>query len=331
MDNKKEKLNTLPQHVQVPHGLCKGQIDYQVLGLYAYLRRYMNKDTYSTFVSLRTLQGETKLSIPTIQKYLNILEEEDHIKIIKGEKRCNIYVFNKGSSLYSKGFEMYTFEFIKNKDIPFKEKCALIAFQERMMNKDSGRGTISSTPLEMSNILNTSFSTYKRIEKDLINNNWITVMKSNVKDSEIFSFDFLNNEKLDFKSKSAYIVLQEYMSKNKHLGELCDTDINICKYLGISRDTWKKLCETFLNNWNMTKTSAKDPESKDNKYLYTFDLETIGQAVLFNRKKIEEHDEMLHEMREEINNLTHELKILQKQVNVQNQEEIKSNCKLKVI
>lgn len=173
----------------------------------------------------------------------------------------------------------------------------------------------------------------KRINRGFKNSNLYTfnIRDIYIEDSEIFSFDFLNNEKLDFKSKSAYIVLQEYMSKNKHLGELCDTDINICKYLGISRDTWKKLCETFLNNWNMTKTSAKDPESKDNKYLYTFDLETIGQAVLFNRKKIEEHDEMLHEMREEINNLTHELKILQKQVNVQNQEEIKSNCKLKVI
>ena len=248
MDNKKEKLNTLPQHVQVPHGLCKGQIDYQVLGLYAYLRRYMNKDTYSTFVSLRTLQGETKLSIPTIQKYLNILEEEDHIKIIKGEKRCNIYVFNKGSSLYSKGFEMYTFEFIKNKDIPFKEKCALIAFQERMMNKDSGRGTISSTPLEMSNILNTSFSTYKRIEKDLINNNWITIMKSNVKDSE---------------------------------------------------------------------TGCK-------KNIYTFDLEAIGQAVLFNQKKIAEHDEMLHEMREEIKRLNHEVKLLHKELGDKNKESVKS-------
>lgn len=255
MGNKKEKLNTLPQHVQVPHGLCKGQIDYQVLGLYAYLRRYMNKDTYSTFVSLRTLQEETKLSIPTIQKYLNILEEEDHIKIIKGEKRCNIYVFNKGSSLYSKGFEMYTFEFIKNKDIPFKEKCALIAFQERMMNKDGGRGTISSTPLEMSNILNTSFSTYKRIEKDLINNNWITIMKSNVKDSE---------------------------------------------------------------------TGCK-------KNIYTFDLEAIGQAVLFNQKKIAEHDEMLHEMQEEIKRLNHEVKLLQKQSNAQNQEKLKSGCKLKAI
>lgn len=255
MGNKKEKLNTLPQHVQVPHRLCKGQIDYQVLGLYAYLRRYMNKDTYSTFVSLRTLQGETKLSIPTIQKYLNILEEEDHIKIIKGEKRCNIYVFNKGSSLYSKGFEMYTFEFIKNKDIPFKEKCALIAFQERMMNKDSGRGTISSTPLEMSNILNTSFSTYKRIEKDLINNNWITIMKSNVKDSE---------------------------------------------------------------------TGCK-------KNIYTFDLEAIEQAVLFNQKKIAEHDEILHEMQEEIKRLNHEVKLLQKQSNAENQEELKSGCKLKAI
>lgn len=248
MSNKKEKLNTLPQHVQVPHELCKGQIDYQVLGLYAYLRRYMNKDTYSTFVSLRTLQGETKLSIPTIQKYLNILEEEDHIKIIKGEKRCNIYVFNKGSSLYNKGFEMYTFEFMKNKEIPFKEKCALIAFQERMMNKDSGRGTISSTPLEMSNILNISFSTYKRIEKDLINNNWITIMKSNVKDSE---------------------------------------------------------------------TGCK-------KNIYTFDLEAIGQAVLFNQKKIAEHDEMLHEMQEEIKRLNHEVKLLHKELGDKNKESIKS-------
>jgi DNA-binding Lrp family transcriptional regulator len=173
----------------------------------------------------------------------------------------------------------------------------------------------------------------KRINRGFKNSNLYTfnIRDLYIEDSEMFSFDFLNNEKLDFKSKSAYIVLQEYMSKNEHLGELCDTNINICKYLGVSYDTWKKLCETFLNNWNMTKTNAKDPESKDNKYLYTFDLETIGQAVLFNRKKIEEHDEMLHEMREEINNLTHELKILQKQVNVQNQEEIKSNCKLKVI
>lgn len=80
----------------------------------------------------------------------------------------------------------------------------------------------------------------------------------------------------------------------------------------------------------MTKTKAKDPESMDNKYLYTFDLETISQAVLFNRKKIEEHDEMLHEIQEEIKRLNHEVKLLQKQSNAQNKEEIKSNYKIKL-
>lgn len=172
----------------------------------------------------------------------------------------------------------------------------------------------------------------KRINRGFKNSNLYTfnIRDIYIEDSEMFSFDFLNNEKLDFKSKSAYIVLQEYMSKNRHFGELCDTDINICKYLGISRDTWKKLCETFLNNWNMTKTNAKDLESMSNKYLYTFDLETIGQAVLFNRKKIEEHDEMLHEMQEEIKRLNHEVKLLQKQSNAQNKEEIKSNYKIKL-
>lgn len=248
---KKEETNSIP-HVKIPHSMVNSRINYLAVGIYAILKYYMNETTKSCFPSYKTLSDKTRLSTPTLKKYIDLLEDEGYLKRInRGFKNSNLYTFNI---------------------------------------------------------------------RDLY-----------IEDSEMFSFDFLNNEKLDFKSKSAYIVLQEYMSKNKHLGELCDTDINICKYLGISRDTWKKLCETFLNNWNMTKTNAKDPESKDNKYLYTFDLETIGQAVLFNRKKIEEHDKMLHEMREEINNLTHELKILQKQVNVQNQEEIKSNCKLKVI
>ena len=125
---------------------------------------------------------------------------------------------------------------------------ALIAFQERMMNKNSGRGTISSTPLEMSNILNTSFSTYKRIEKNLINNNWITIMKSNAKDSETGCV----------------------------------------------------------------------------KNVYTFDLEAIGQAVLFNQKKIEEHDEMLHKMQEEIERLNHEVRLLHKELGDKNKENVKS-------
>lgn len=121
----------------------------------------------------------------------------------------------------------------------------------------------------------------KRINRGFKNSNLYTfnIRDIYIEDSEMFSFDFLNNEKLDFKSKSAYIVLQEYMS---------------------------------------------------NKYLYTFDLETIGQAVLFNRKKIEEHDEILHEMQEEIKRLNHEVKLLQKQSNAKNREEIKPSYKFEL-
>ena len=67
------------------------------------------------------------------------------------------------------------------------------------------------------------------------------------------------------------------------------------------------------------------------KDLYDTSLKELEQLNSKNRKKIEEHDEMLHEMQEEIKRLNHEVKLLQKQSNAQNQEELKSGCKLKAI
>lgn len=168
----------------------------------------------------------------------------------------------------------------------------------------------------------------KKVNRGLKNSNLyiFNIRDIYIDDSEMFSYDFLNNEKFDFKSKSAYIVLQEYMYKNGNSGKLCDTDTNICKYLGISQSTWKRLSKIFLTNWNMTisKVDTEDSKFRGNEYLYTFDLEAIGQAVLFNQKKIAEHDEMLHEMQEEIKRLNHEVKLLHKELGDKNKESIKS-------
>lgn len=168
----------------------------------------------------------------------------------------------------------------------------------------------------------------KKVNRGLKNSNLyiFNIRDIYINDSEMFSYDFLNNEKFDFKSKSAYIVLQEYMYKNGNSGKLCDTDTNICKYLGISQSTWKRLSKIFLTNWNMTisKVDTEDSKFRGNEYLYTFDLERIGQAVLFNRKKIEEHDEILHEMQEEIERLNHEVKLLHKELGDKNKESVKS-------
>lgn len=168
----------------------------------------------------------------------------------------------------------------------------------------------------------------KKVNRGLKNSNLyiFNIRDIYIDDSEMFSYDFLNNEKFDFKSKSAYIVLQEYMYKNGNSGKLCDTDTNICKYLGISQNTWKRLSKIFLTNWNMTisKVDTEDSKFRGNEYLYTFDLEAIGQAVLFNQKKIEEHDEMLHKMQEEIERLNHEVKLLHKELGDKNKESVKS-------
>lgn len=72
------------------------------------------------------------------------------------------------------------------------------------------------------------------------------------------------------------------------------------------------------------KSNAKDSETGCMKNVYTFDLEAIGQAVLFNQKKIAEHDEILHEMQEEIKRLNHEVKLLHKELGDKNKESIKS-------
>lgn len=168
----------------------------------------------------------------------------------------------------------------------------------------------------------------KKVNRGLKNSNLyiFNIRDIYIDDSEMFSYDFLNNEKFDFKSKSAYIVLQEYMYKNGNSGKLCDTDTNICKYLGISQNTWKRLSKIFLTNWNMTisKVDTEDSKFRGNEYLYTFDLEAIGQAVLFNQKKIEEHDEMLHKMQEEIERLNHEVRLLHKELGDKNKENVKS-------
>lgn len=256
-ENKDLTIEKLPQHVRVPHSMCSGDLDYQVIGLYAFLRKYMNGITHSTFVTVRTLNKDTGLSTTTIQKYLNILEEKGHIKIIrgKGNKKPNTYIFNPDSELYNKGFEMYTFEFMKDEKIPFKEKCALIALQEKMMGKDSGVGRISSTRLEMSNYLNTTYNTYKKLEKSLIENGWMSIAD----------------------------------------------------------------------------TRAKDPTSGVMKNLYMFDLEVLGQAILYNQKKIKEHDKDIQELKEEnlylkkeMENMKHQLRILNSNLNTKNKEELDS-------
>lgn len=92
MDNK-------VQHIQVPHdlGVAKeikmNPTDYLI---YGYMRKNMDKDTFQTFVSLRTLAELARVSINTVQSSIKKLNAAGEIKILEKKKgRSNIYEIQK--------------------------------------------------------------------------------------------------------------------------------------------------------------------------------------------------------------------------------------------
>lgn len=99
----------------------------------------MNKDTKECFPSYSKLAKRSGLSIPTIKKYLDLLENDGHItKISRGFKNSNLYKFNIDSPLY-KNFEMFSYEFLEKENLDFKSKSAYMVLQE-FMYKDENFG-----------------------------------------------------------------------------------------------------------------------------------------------------------------------------------------------
>lgn len=123
MDNK-------VQHIQVPHdlGVAKeikmNPTDYLI---YGYMRKNMDKDTFQTFVSLRTLAELARVSINTVQSSIKKLNAAGEIKILEKKKgRSNIYEIQK-SGRY---FERFTYEFMDAENTTPEEKGVLLAMQQ---------------------------------------------------------------------------------------------------------------------------------------------------------------------------------------------------------
>jgi len=87
-----EEKKISKQHIQVPHNLGErneeikikmNPTDYLV---YGYLRKFMNKDTYQTLVSLRKLANLVDVSINTVQASIKKLKEAGEIKVLEEKK-----------------------------------------------------------------------------------------------------------------------------------------------------------------------------------------------------------------------------------------------------
>lgn len=161
------------RHVQLPNNMT---VTPQDLLIYLNIKRFMDNTTKEAFPSLEKISEKSGASIPTIRKCIKNLKDNGYISIRK-DGRKNIYTFLK----YDK-FEPFSYEFLDKEDLTFTEKSYLVASQQYMF-KENNLGKITYTNKELSDLINMSESVISRCNKSLEKKEYLSLIKTNSKDS----------------------------------------------------------------------------------------------------------------------------------------------------
>lgn len=171
--------HTKNQHIQVPNSVSSKESkkdgrtirkEYNDLNTYAQLKKYMNSQTKTSIVSIARLAKDCEMSNQGIVNSLKRLEECGDIEKTKAGK-CNAYKFNTKSEK----FEMYDFEFLKNKGLTSKQKAFFIAIQQHLyVDKETGVAKTTYSDKELSEKTGISESTIYRRVSELIDTNFIS-------------------------------------------------------------------------------------------------------------------------------------------------------------
>ena len=156
--------NIIKPFVKVPNKMTElTDLHPKDLVIYANLVRYVDHENVCR-PSLTTLSNESGAAINTVRKCLNNLAKAGYIDITKRNKQSNIYTILKRVE----GFEMFSKEFLDNKDLSFSEKAFLIASQQYMfLNTDASEGTIKMTSTELSDKINMPYSSLRACQRSL--------------------------------------------------------------------------------------------------------------------------------------------------------------------
>lgn len=163
------------QHIQLPNRKENEDVSPREQLVYLALKSFMNKETKESFPSLQKISELLDISIPTLRKDIKHLEELDYIKIIKQGKN-QIYRFND-----YKTFEVFSYDFLYNKDLTSTEKAYLVATQQYMF-KTQETGSVSFSNNALSNLIHMPESTVSKCNRSLENKNLLTIVHNKNKD-----------------------------------------------------------------------------------------------------------------------------------------------------
>ena len=170
--------NNKKPHVQVPDPVKETKLKPFDKLVYANLRKYMNKDTYECFPTIRRIASECGCTEKRITNSIKRLIEAGDIEKTKRIGRSNVYKFNK----LSKNFEMFTNDFLDQKDTTPEEKAYLIGLQSQTY-KDGGFAMTTKTNEEIADALNIDTRSVQRYNKSLKEKQILVEMKTAILDS----------------------------------------------------------------------------------------------------------------------------------------------------
>ena len=170
--------NNKKPHVQVPDPVKETKLKPFDKLVYANLRKYMNKDTYECFPTIRRIASECGCTEKRVTNSIERLIEAGDIEKTKRIGRSNVYKFNK----LSKNFEMFTNDFLDQKDTTPEEKAYLIGLQSQTY-KDGGFAMTTKTNEEIADALNIDTRSVQRYNKSLKEKQILVEMKTAILDS----------------------------------------------------------------------------------------------------------------------------------------------------
>jgi DNA-binding transcriptional regulator YhcF (GntR family) len=151
-------------HVQVPNDMTEQNNSLKPgdLLIYATIKRHMDKDTKTCYPSLNTIATESGASINTVRSSIQNLINTQYIEVTQ-KGRGKLYKFLKWDK-----FEPFSYDFLDNKKLSFKEKAYILATQQYMFkNKETQNGIVTYNNIELSKRINTSPSTISRLDSSL--------------------------------------------------------------------------------------------------------------------------------------------------------------------
>ena len=161
------------QHVQIQsdinEGLKANTLEYTDILVYACMKKYMNKDTLQTFVSISTIVKDTSLSRSSVMRAITSLILSGDLILLEKTKNKKVYKFNK----ISDKFEKYTYDFLEHEDLDAKQKAYLILVQPLLFKKGL-EGRTQYSDIEISKLTGMSRDTVSRRKKELLSKGYIT-------------------------------------------------------------------------------------------------------------------------------------------------------------